>query len=95
MELEATKVAVATLQAQATAIVAGQTDSDSTLLQAMRRIAEAMLPDFCFDTPQEEELRLSMVRNAPDRLLPTLLRPLWKRTVQELMASRNDTRVFW
>ena len=94
MEHERVTEQLALARQQADLVVAGRSADDARLLAALRAVAEALLPAFCLDTPAEARRREALVRECA-LLLPKLLRPLWRKTVEELAIARGVTLSIW
>eukprot|EP00930_Biecheleria_cincta_P098404 TRINITY_DN90066_c0_g1_i1.p1 TRINITY_DN90066_c0_g1~~TRINITY_DN90066_c0_g1_i1.p1 ORF type:complete len:998 (+),score=143.61 TRINITY_DN90066_c0_g1_i1:56-3049(+) len=95
MELDAVRQHLSASQSEATLIATGQAEaSDVKLMQSLRQIAESLLPEMCFDTPEQEKRRESLVREAA-QLWPKLLRPLWKVAVDETLKAHGSSRKIW
>jgi len=94
-EHEQVREQLAVAREEADTIAAGDAKrGEERLLAAMRGAAESLLPEFCFDTPTEESLRESLVRDF-GLLLPKLVRPLWKECVVELFRARGEACRIW
>jgi len=67
---------------------------EAELFAAMHAVGDAMLPEFNFDTPEEAQMRETLVRDC-GQCLPRLLRPLWKGCVEELFQNRGTECHIW
>jgi len=98
MELEQVRGQVGVLELQADIVAGGVPEraaaAEPLLLGALKGVAQSLLPEFCFDTPAEERAREALIRDCAV-LLPRLLRPLWKRTVEDVLTGRGDARRLW
>ena len=88
MEHERVTEQLALARQQADLVVAGRSADDERLVAALRAVAEALLPAFCLDTAAEARRRAALVRECA-LLLPELLRPLWRKTVEEVAITRG------
>jgi len=89
MEFEQVRGALEKMLHEAELIVAGTAASELVILAEMRNIAEFMLPEFNFDTPDEARLRDQLVRDC-GHLVPKLLRPLWRQQLAGLLRERGQ-----
>mmetsp|Transcript_9336 Transcript_9336/g.15513 ORF Transcript_9336/g.15513 Transcript_9336/m.15513 type:complete len:1023 (-) Transcript_9336:43-3111(-) len=69
-------------------------DVEERLQSAMTSVAEALLPEFCFDTPEEKRKRDNLVKECM-LLLPRLLRPLWRAQVEDILKSQQKPSFPW
>lgn len=91
MEYERARVELAVMGSQAALVCEGgfeAADADRRLTEAMQKMAEILLPEFCFDTETEERLREVLVREC-GTLLPKLLWPLWRERVEMLLREQG------
>mmetsp|Transcript_9477 Transcript_9477/g.21020 ORF Transcript_9477/g.21020 Transcript_9477/m.21020 type:complete len:1041 (-) Transcript_9477:86-3208(-) len=98
--MEYEQVAAAMREAAEAAEVAegadeGSSDADGKLMAALRRAAEVLLPAFCFDTPEEKRTREALIVDCTKAILPGLLRPLWRRQVDDVLGAQGRTCDFW
>jgi len=96
MHYERLEVQVSTAQQQSQAVAAAPSDSAAgeRLAAALDEVARAVLPEVCFDSPDEERQRGLLVRGVP-ALLPRLFRPLWKERVDKLLCGRGKPKFAW
>jgi len=88
MEFEQVRGALEKMFHEAELIVAGTATTEATILAEMRHIAEFLLPEFNFDTPNEARLRDQLVKDC-GQLVPKLLRPLWRQHLAGLLRERG------
>lgn len=96
MHYERLEVQISTAQQQAAAVAAAPSDGAAAerLAAALGEVARAVLPEVCFDSPEEERQRGALVRGVP-ALLPRLFRPLWKERVDKLLCGRGKPKFAW
>jgi len=94
MEMDVMRTNLALARSEADEIASGRRDSDAKLNECLKKMAECLLPEMCFDTPEEERSRHALVREAP-QLLPKLLRPLWKSSAEEVLRVRGMSQKIW
>eukprot|EP00928_Gymnodinium_smaydae_P005278 TRINITY_DN11806_c0_g4_i1.p1 TRINITY_DN11806_c0_g4~~TRINITY_DN11806_c0_g4_i1.p1 ORF type:complete len:1009 (-),score=132.31 TRINITY_DN11806_c0_g4_i1:117-3143(-) len=68
--------------------------AEKRMLVAMGQIAEALIPVFSLDTPDERSRREALVRDCGD-VLPRLLAPLWREAVKDLCRGRGQGCELW
>merc|ERR1712241_706292 len=89
MEFEQVRGALEKMLHEAELIVAGTATTEATILAEMRHIAEFLLPESNFDTPNEARLRDQLVKDC-GQLVPKLLRPLWRQQLAGLLRERGQ-----
>eukprot|EP00927_Polykrikos_kofoidii_P038400 TRINITY_DN32748_c0_g4_i1.p1 TRINITY_DN32748_c0_g4~~TRINITY_DN32748_c0_g4_i1.p1 ORF type:complete len:1032 (+),score=137.48 TRINITY_DN32748_c0_g4_i1:146-3097(+) len=98
MEYERVQAEVAVMRSQAELVCNGgaaAADADRRLSESMRTIAEILLPEFNFDTAEEEGVRQGLVKEC-GTLIPKLLRPLWRGRVDAVLRKQGqETASFW
>merc|ERR1739844_90109 len=68
--------------------------AEELFFTGMRSIAELLLPEFCFDTPPEEQCRKKLVQDSK-LFIPKLLQPLWRAEIEKLLHERCATFSIW
>lgn len=98
MELDEVRQHVSVSQREAQVIASGSAcfcvTAEAKLTESLRQVAENLLPITCFDTPEEEKRRASLIREAVD-LWPKLFRPLWKAAVDERLNAQGIDLKIW
>jgi hypothetical protein len=97
MEFEAMKEKLTTLQQQAELVMVNTEvgcEVEQSLQASIRSVANALLPAFNFDSEAEKQTRKSLVREFSS-LIPSLLRSLWRKGVDDLLRSQGNAPFAW
>lgn len=69
-------------------------DVEDRLRTSMTSVAETLLPEFSFDTPEEERCRESLVKECAS-LMPKLVQSLWRKCAEDLLRSQGKPVFAW
>lgn len=70
-----------------------QEEAGNALVEAMRQTAKLLLPMMSFDDADDQLVRTALVRDYKHNI-PRLVWPLWKKTVDEVLASQGRPGAF-